>query len=196
MSEDASRQALTAPHEATLSVENAALLFEEAGIPKSTRTIQRYCRNGILQCIRTDAEFGDRYLINQASVERRIDELKKFAEMMASRSVAPLPDETRRAASSHATSRDVVTDRDESVSTDKRITALQAEIFNLKIDVRAKEIVIAKLYEERPAFIERITRQAARIGELAATLRRLGGATSATGLDSGLGDNSQPPEQI
>src|SRR5689334_14344563 len=96
MEDEDLRQSATFATQPALSAEDAASMFAEAGVPKTVRTIQRYCRNGILDCIRADAEFGDRYLIDPNSVTRRIDELKKFAQMMASsRAVAPLRDEGR-----------------------------------------------------------------------------------------------------
>jgi hypothetical protein len=176
MSDDMSRHDAPLPDASrhTLSVDEAAALFVAAGVPKARRTVQRYCRDGILDCIRTDAELGDKYLIDRASVDRRIDDLKKFQELMAATSVATRPDTTGHDTSRPDTTRHDATRRD---SVDEngtpRIKELEAEVFNLRIDNRAKEIVINQLVDERRGFLGQITKQATRIGELSTKLLQL-----------------------
>ncbi len=157
----------------TLSVEEATSLFADAGIPKSIRTVQRYCRSGILESIRTDTELGDKYLIDRASVDRRIEELKKFQEMMA----ATRLDTSRPDASRHDTPRNDATRRDsDDEHSATRIKELGAEVFHLTVDNRAKEIVITQLINERKGFLGQITTQATRIGELSTRLLQLAAA--------------------
>jgi hypothetical protein len=176
MNDDASRQVppLSDTSRHTLSVEEAAALFVDAGVPKSVRTIQRYCRSGILECIRTDAEFGEKYLIDRSSVDRRIADLQKFQELMAATLVATHPDTSRHDGSRRDTARNDATRRDNpDESMAPRVKELEDEVLNLKIDNRAKEIVINQLVGERKGFLSQITDQAGRIGELGATLRQL-----------------------
>jgi hypothetical protein len=156
-----------------LSVEETAALFADAGVPKSIRTIQRYCKSGILESIRTDTEFGDKYLIDRPSADRRIDELTKFQEMMATAPTSRL-DTSRLDASYHGVTRSGATRHDSpDESQMNRVKELEAEVLNLKIDNRAKEIVITQLAEERRGFFSQITEQATRIGELSTKLRQL-----------------------
>ena len=35
----------------TLSVDETSVIFADAGVPRSVRTVQRYCKNGHLDCI-------------------------------------------------------------------------------------------------------------------------------------------------
>jgi hypothetical protein len=172
MNDNATGQAAPLPDMSrhTLSVEEAASLFADAGIPKSIRTVQRYCHNGILESIRTDTELGDKYLIDRVSVDHRIEELKKFQQMMA----ATRLDTSRHDASRHDTTRNDATRRDNADEYDTpRIKELEGEIFHLRIDNRAKEIVINQLVDERKGFLGQITKQATRIGELGTKLLQL-----------------------
>jgi len=176
MSDDTTRQPTPLPDLSrhTLSVEEAAALFVDAGVPKSVRTVQRYCRSGILECIRTDTELGDKYLIDRASIDRRIEELKKFQQMMATTPVATSPDTSRPDASRHDTSRPDATRRDNpNDDAAPRVKELEAEVLNLRIDNRAKEIVITQLVDERKGFMSQLTDQATRIGELGTKLLQL-----------------------
>jgi len=176
MSDDTTRQPTPLPDMSrhTLSVEEAAALFVNAGVPKSVRTVQRYCRSGILECIRTDTELGDKYLIDRVSVDRRIEELKKFQQMMATTPVATSPDTSRPDASRHDTTRNDATRRDNpNDDAAPRVKELEAEVLNLKIDNRAKEIVITQLVDERKGFMSQLTDQATRIGELRTKLLQL-----------------------
>ena len=56
----------------TLTIEDALLLYAEAGIPRTPRSIQRYCAKEHLSSRRIETEFGEKYLITRASVEKHI----------------------------------------------------------------------------------------------------------------------------
>ena len=47
----------------SLSVEEVVLLFVEAGLPRSHRSIQRACKRGHFDAILGDTECGQRYFI-------------------------------------------------------------------------------------------------------------------------------------
>ena len=68
----------------TLTIEEASALFAEAGVPRSPRSITRFCKDGHLECIRVDTEKNFKYLIDRNSVEKRIKELQQ-AVLFASR---------------------------------------------------------------------------------------------------------------
>ena len=79
MTDDASRQAATSPDEYSLTIEEAATRYEHAGHPRTTRSIQRYCAKGHLDCLRQETPFGDKYMITPASVARHIAQIEELA---------------------------------------------------------------------------------------------------------------------
>ena len=65
MTDDLSRQAATTPDtDFTLSIDEALQLYTSAGLPRTPRSVQRYCAKGHLQCRLIETEFGEKYLIN------------------------------------------------------------------------------------------------------------------------------------
>lgn len=58
--------------EFTLSIEDALGLYTEAGLPRTPRSIQRYCAKGHLQARLVETEFGEKYLIDPESVAKHI----------------------------------------------------------------------------------------------------------------------------
>jgi hypothetical protein len=73
MSLDLSRPVATRPDsEYTLTIEDAAERYEHAGHARTARTIQRYCASGHLDCRRLETQFGEKYLISEASVAKHI----------------------------------------------------------------------------------------------------------------------------
>ena len=79
MTDDPSRQAATSPDEYSLTIEEAAVRYEHAGHPRTTRSIQRYCAKGHLDCLRQETAFGDKYMITPASVARHIAQIEELA---------------------------------------------------------------------------------------------------------------------
>src|SRR5437016_8414154 len=79
MTTDQSRQAATSPDDYTLTIDDAAVRYEYAGHPRTTRTIQRYCAKGHLECLRQETPFGEKYLITQTSVGRHIAQIEELA---------------------------------------------------------------------------------------------------------------------
>ena len=61
----------------TLTIEVALALYAEAGIPRTPRSIQRYCAKQHLSSRRIETEFGEKYLITRASVEKHIAYIKE-----------------------------------------------------------------------------------------------------------------------
>jgi hypothetical protein len=58
--------------EYSLSIDDALAMYEAAGLPRTTRSIQRYCAKGDLDAHRVETPFGDKFLIKPASVDRHI----------------------------------------------------------------------------------------------------------------------------
>jgi hypothetical protein len=70
---DKPRPVATSPDsEYTLSIDDALALYERAGLPRTPRTIQRYCAKAHLDCRRLETSYGEKYLITPASVAKHI----------------------------------------------------------------------------------------------------------------------------
>src|SRR5918911_420497 len=61
----------------TLDVDQASALFAAAGVPRSPRSIDRYCKAGHLVCIKIETERNEKYLITRESVTARIKQLQQ-----------------------------------------------------------------------------------------------------------------------
>jgi hypothetical protein len=141
-----------------LTITQTAELFAQLGVPRSKRSVQRFCEQGHLDCVRIKGPRGDQFFINRESVERYAEELKQIE------AVASIGTEPRHGALQHATARQSAPERantppppaaepehahaaeSEYVETIKR---LEGELLNLRIDNRAKEQVITMLDGER-----------------------------------------------
>jgi hypothetical protein len=73
MIDDMSRLVATSPdNEFTLSIEEAVERYARAGLPRTPRSVQRYCAKGHLEARLIETGFGEKYLITPASVEKHI----------------------------------------------------------------------------------------------------------------------------
>jgi hypothetical protein len=73
MTDDPSRPVATRPDsEFTLTIEEALERYARAGLPRTPRSIQRYCAKGHLECRLIETSFGEKYLISPASVDKHI----------------------------------------------------------------------------------------------------------------------------
>ncbi len=151
MTDDLSRQAATTlDSEYTLSIEEAAALYEHAGHPRTPRSIQRYCAKGHLECRRIETSFGEKFLIAPASVTKHIayiEEVKPAATFRdTSRPFAtsstPIegPEKPRQDATSP--------DRSRPVADDIRYTErLEGENVFLRSQISVKDKTIEALLE-------------------------------------------------
>ena len=69
------------PDDYSLTIDQAALRYEHAGHPKTTRSIQRYCAQGHLECLRQQTQFGEKYLIAATSVARHIAQIEEVTRV-------------------------------------------------------------------------------------------------------------------
>src|ERR1700724_2555709 len=73
MTDDKSRLVATSPDsDFTLSIDEALERYARAGLPRTPRSVQRYCAKGHLDCRRIETPFGEKYLITPASVDKHI----------------------------------------------------------------------------------------------------------------------------
>src|ERR1700693_2034329 len=86
MSDDQPRHAAASSDtEYPLSIEDAAALYERAGLPRTLRTIQRYCAKGHLDSHRVETAYGEKYLITPASVLKHIAYIEEVRPATAGR---------------------------------------------------------------------------------------------------------------
>src|SRR3954454_9817778 len=82
-----------------LTIADAVELFAQLGTPRSKRSVQRFCEQKHLDCVRIKGPRGDQFFINRESVERYAEELRQIE------AIATLGDETRHDAPQHAAAR-------------------------------------------------------------------------------------------
>ena len=86
MPDDLSRQAATTPDtDFTVSIDQALELYANAGLPRTPRSVQRYCAKGHLQSRLIETEFGEKYLIDPASVAKHIAYIREVTPVATSR---------------------------------------------------------------------------------------------------------------
>src|SRR3972149_6954890 len=88
MNNDPSRPVATIPDsEYTLTIEEASTRDEHAGHRPTSRSIQRYCAKGHLDCRRMETPYGDKYLITPASVAKHIAYIEEVRPIATGRGV-------------------------------------------------------------------------------------------------------------
>ena len=102
MTDDQPRHAAASPDtEYSLPIDDAAAMYERAGLPRTLRTIQRYCAKGHLDSRRVEIPYGEKYLITPASVAKHIAYIEETRQTMAGhdapRPVAATPNHELRA---------------------------------------------------------------------------------------------------
>jgi hypothetical protein len=89
--DDMSRQVATSPDtDFTLSIDEALERYARAGLPRTPRSIQRYCAKGHLDCRRMETPFGEKYLISPASVDKHIAYIEEVRPVPTSRDMSRL----------------------------------------------------------------------------------------------------------
>lgn len=86
--------------EYSLSVEEAAQLYANAGHPRTLRTVQRYCASGHLDCVKAATTLGDKYFVSPQSVARHIAQIEELVALEANTTVRGMsrPDATQKSA--------------------------------------------------------------------------------------------------
>src|SRR3954447_10298629 len=145
-----------------LTIEEAAQLFADAGVPRAPRTITRFCALGDLDCLRVETEKNYKYLIDRNSVEKRIKKLKQFV----ANANKPYQDMSRHVQTNYETQPDMSRHGEKLRETEQpaeeadhyreRVEELENEVIHLKIDKAAKEQVINLMSAERKDFITQL----------------------------------------
>jgi hypothetical protein len=104
MTDDMSRHVATSDDSNfTLTIDDALARYARAGLPRTPRSVQRYCAKGHLQCRLIETDFGEKYLISPESVDKHIAYIEEVSAGATS------TDKSRRVATSRDVSRQVAT---------------------------------------------------------------------------------------
>lgn len=162
-SADTSRPvATTLDTDFTLSIDEALQRYVDAGLPRTPRSIQRYCALGHLESRRVDTPFGQKWLVTPASVDRHIAYIKEVTPTGRDPSrpdatsrdndavgsqpnleVAAATDDVRQAPTGADPSRPVATTPD----TDRYVSRLEGENEFLRGQIAVKDVQIKDLTE-------------------------------------------------
>ena len=86
MTDDLSRPVATSPDsDFTLTIDEALERYARAGLPRTPRSIQRYCAKGHLDCRRIETQFGEKYLISPASIDKHIGYIEEVRPVATGR---------------------------------------------------------------------------------------------------------------
>jgi hypothetical protein len=104
---DTPRPVATGPDsDFTLTIDEALERYGRSGLPRTPRSIQRYCAKGHLECRLIETPIGEKYMISPASVDKHIAYIEEVSANATS------PDMTRPAATGRDNSRPVGTEGD------------------------------------------------------------------------------------
>lgn len=159
----------------TLTVRESARLFEQAGVPRTERSIVNWCQPNHQSVARLDAFFDTnerKYFITPQSVEFAIRE-EQAKQAAAGQTIPPheAPERVRKASEEDPAPAE---DREE-------IGLLRTKLRDLEITNRVKDQVIGmmekerdRLIDERENHVHELMSQSYRIGQLETEVKQLG----------------------
>jgi hypothetical protein len=156
---DASSRDRSADHQYTLSIEQTAELYDQAGLPRTIRAIQKYCALSKLDCHKVETEIGEKYLVAPYSVERHIAYINEVRTAPNNRdqtrtvaSVRTMPNKDRGAANSNEEPR---TDAAVRASDDRYVQQLEKDNEFLRGQIGVKDGQLALKDKTIDALLER-----------------------------------------
>jgi hypothetical protein len=192
MTDDTPRQAAASlDTEYSLTIDDAALLYERAGLPRTLRSIQRYCAKGDLDAHRIETAYGEKFLITPASIKKHIAYVEEVRQATASRGEPrhaaspvidqpPAVEEQRQPATGRDEARQVAAN-DETMS--RYVGGLEEQNVFLRGQIAVKDDQIKDL-----------TERARETNYLISGLQKmLTPLLGRGGPANGIGDNSSPP---
>lgn len=152
----------------TLTVREVARLFEQAGVPRTERSIINWCRLNRQGVARLEAFFDEnegRYYITQQSVNRAVEEERAKQPAVGNPPTAEteLPHHAETPPRRTAESSD-------------RVKELERQNRDLEFVTRGKDYYIERLVEERGEYVEKLVGMSRYVGELESHVLQLGGA--------------------
>jgi len=162
----------------TLTVREAARMFEAAGVARTERSITNWCQPNRTGVARLDAYFDPnerKYYISPQSIELAIAEEKAKAAKINDAEPfgkAPQDAESFRTVRNHGETNKRSIPND---SEDRDVKELENEVRDLQITNRAKDIFIEQMQKERNGFFDQLLTANRKMGELEAKLFQLEG---------------------
>jgi hypothetical protein len=152
---DANSRDRSPDHKYSLSIDQTAELYAQAGYPRTIRAVQKYCALSKLDCHKVDTDTGERYLVAPYSVARHILYIQEVRTGATGRdqtrtdaNVRPLENKDEAseeaAANRHEQPR---TDANVRVLDDRYVTRLEEENTFLREQVVVKDTQIGALLE-------------------------------------------------
>ena len=169
----------------TLTVEETSGIFAEAGVPRSIRSVQRYCKMGHLDCISVDTEISEKYLIDHNSVDRRIKELQQVDRIMRSTGDATRREPTRQNAAERDMSRRDEPENKRVEEFEKKLEDVESKLFKAEVRASSNEHIANELRIERREILALNNEQARIIGVFQARLQLAGSDISIPQLPNG-----------
>ena len=168
----------------TLTSREVLKLFEQSGLLRSQRSIERYCKDEKLDCFFDPDE--ERYYVTQASADRLIGQLKEIQERHQQVTVSDVPPVA--APTSGPTPTPSPTEiptptptagmsEEERLRYEAKIKELEDRVFNLRVDKEAKDQVVTmlrdQLKDDRETFVKELVTHTRKVGELETQLKQL-----------------------
>jgi hypothetical protein len=152
---DASSRERSPDHQYTLSIEQTAELYAEAGHSRTIRAIQKYCALSKLDCHKVETDTGEKYLVAPYSVGRHIAYINEVRTAATSRdqtrtdaSIRPLVNTAAAEPNPLATSGERTrTDTTMRQAEDRYVTRLEDENEFLRGQMDVKDRTIGALLE-------------------------------------------------
>lgn len=151
----------------TLSVRDAARMFEAAGVARTERSIVNWCQPNRMGIPRLDSYFDPnerKYYLTTESVERAIQE-----EMQKATRVNEPSEPTRNIRKSSET----VNSAPEDSKSPRELQEIEREMNDLKIANRVKDAFIEQLRQEREGLVNHLVQSSRKVGELETRLLQL-----------------------
>ena len=180
----------------TLTTREVMQIFEDAGLSRNQRSIERYCDQGKLDCFKDPDEL--RYYITRASAERLIGHLKELearhqqVNLEGAYQERPTGEHPDRPGptppQSPASMKQSTSENNESATAraeyEHKLKALEDTIFNLEVDKRAKDQMVTMLRDQltvdRDHYTnllqvntDKLTKYSRRLGQLETEVKQL-----------------------
>jgi DNA repair exonuclease SbcCD ATPase subunit len=190
--------------EHNMTSREALKMFENSGLMRSQRSIERYCRDEKLDCF-FDAD-EQRYYITRASAERLIGQLK---EIMARHEQLPdvVPGPTSTANASRQAPPPV--NEEHEAAHAAKLKELEDKVFNLEIDKRVRDQFVIQLKDQVNAdrqfytqqlkeYTQQLVDYSRQVGELETKLKQLEAPRhqKADNIHSVPSDGIRPPIEV
>jgi hypothetical protein len=152
----------------TLTVREAARLFESAGVARTERSIVNWCQPDKLGMPRLENYFDQnerKYYLTPESVERVIrEEIQKATKVNGN---------SERAGNNRKASETQNSAPDDSKATPWQLKEMEREMNDLKIANRVKDAFIEQLRQEREGLVNHLIQSSQKVGELQTRLLQL-----------------------